>query len=406
MSEYKTISSVYDFTYHKFFELNGDIFVVADGKIYLYKPDDDDSKFKDDILEDNEIDDISEDNEMLKYTLKDDLDLDNEIAKQLEYITEKLLIKANNHTDSIDDLYEEARNQRNLLFEIEKKREAEEESRRLDEEAEARKQEELEKQIKKNEEIKNKPLPKCVDRAFDLSVINLDCNYPIEKIIDGVINFSEQLKKDTNKVKSCCILLTGVSGTGKTEFAKYLASLTGLGFKHKRASDILNKYVGETEKTITSLFHEASLNKNVLLIDEADSLLRDRSLGTHSWEVTQVNEFLCRMEEFRGILICSSNLINNFDKAAMRRFVFKIRFRELTDEGKEILAKKYFEEVCVLPEDISEIKKINDLRPGDFKAVRDRLLIVYRDKVSFNEVLEELKLETSYRIDENLIATL
>ena len=399
MSEYKTISSVYDFTYHKFFELNGDIFVVADGKIYLYKPDDNDSKFKDDISDDN-------DDEMWKYTLKDDLDLDNEIAKQLEYLTEKLLIKANNHTDSIDDLYEEARNQRNLLSEIEKKRESEEESRRLEKEAEARKQEELEKQIKKNEEIKNKPLPKCVDRAFDLSVINLDCNYPIEKIIDGVINFSEQLKKDTNKVKSCCILLTGVSGTGKTEFAKYLASLTGLGFRHTRASDILNKYVGETEKTITSLFQEASINKNVLLIDEADSLLRDRSLGTHSWEITQVNEFLCRMEEFRGILICSSNLINNFDKAAMRRFVFKIRFRELTDEGKEILAKKYFDEVCVLPEDISEIKKINDLRPGDFKAVRDRLLIVYRDKVSFNEVLEELKLETSYRIDENLKATL
>jgi SpoVK/Ycf46/Vps4 family AAA+-type ATPase len=179
-----------------------------------------------------------------------------------------------------------------------------------------------------------------------------------------------------------------------------------LGFKHTRASDIFNKYVGETEKTITELFKEASNQKNVLLIDEADSLLRDRSLSTHSWEITQVNEFLCRMEEFTGILICSSNLINNFDKAAMRRFVFKIKFLDLTDEGKITLTKNYFNEVCLLPENLDKIKEINDLRPGDFKAVRDRLLIVYRDKVSFDEVLDELRLETSYRVNENLIATL
>ena len=135
-------------------------------------------------------------------------------------------------------------------------------------------------------------------------------------------------------------------------------------------------------------------------------MLRDRSLAEKGWEVTQVNEFLCRMEEFRGILICSSNLINNFDKAAMRRFVFKIKFLDLTDEGKITLTKKYFNEVCLLPENLDKIKEINDLRPGDFKSVRDRMLIVYRDKVSFDEILDELKLETSYRVDENLIATL
>ena len=309
----------------------------------------------------------------------------------------------NNH---FDFLYEIARQQRHNIEGNRLAKLRADEEKRLKEEAEKRKQKELEEQIKKNEEIRNRTIPKNVDRAFDLSVINLDCNYPIEKIIDGIVNFSEQLKKGTNQVKNCCILLSGNSGTGKSEFAKYIASLTGLGFKHTRASDVLNKYVGETEKTITQLFRSASASGNVLLIDEADSLLRDRSLAEKGWEVTQVNEFLCRMEEFRGILICSSNLINNFDKAAMRRFVFKIKFLDLTDEGKITLTKKYFDEVCLLPENLDKIKEINDLRPGDFKSVRDRMLIVYRDKVSFDEILDELKLETSYRVDENLTATL
>ena len=363
MSDYKKIYSINElnkFKYQKVLWVEKNTFVVGDGNLYL--------------LIDESSKDIFDQLAYCKYTM--------------------------------DDVYDEARKQRSMIRNDYLEEQRKEQEKILEEEAERKKQEELEEQIKKNEEIKNKPLPKCVDRAFDLSVINLDCNYPIEKIIDGVINFGKQLKNDNNKVKNCCILLSGNSGTGKSEFAKYLASLTGLGFKHTRASDIFNKYIGETEKTITELFREASSQKNILLIDEADSLLRDRTLSNHSWEITQVNEFLCRMEEYNGILICSSNLINNFDRAAMRRFVFKIKFLDLTDQGKETLARKYFNEVCLLPDDLSEIKTIDDLRPGDFKAVRDRMLIVYREKISWNEILTELRLETSYRLDENLKATL
>lgn len=372
MSEYKKICSIDElnrFRYYNFFMVDDDFLVVGDGKIFQL------------AIHATEI---------------------------IGDIVFKEMIKAmdDGKVYSINDVYAEAREQRERLAKDFIEEQRREQERILEEEAERKKKEELEAQIKKNEEIKKQPLPKCVDRAFDLSVINMDCNYPIEKIIDGVVNFADQLKKDNNKVKNCCILLSGASGTGKTQFAKYISSLTDLGFRHTRASDILNKYVGETEKTITDLFRTASLQKNVLLIDEADSLLRDRSLSNNSWEITQVNEFLCRMEEFHGILICSSNLINNFDKAAMRRFVFKIKFLQLSNEGKITLAKKYFNEVCLLPEDLSEITKINDLRPGDFKSVRDRMLIVYRDKISWNEILEELKLETSYRVNENLKATL
>ena len=123
---------------------------------------------------------------------------------------------SDNYNNHLDYMYDIARKQRHNIEGNRLAKLREEEEQRLKEQAEQRKQQELEAQIKKNEEIRNKPLPKNVDRAFDLSVINLDCNYPIEKIIDGIVNFAEQLKKGTNKVKSCCILLSGNSGTGKS----------------------------------------------------------------------------------------------------------------------------------------------------------------------------------------------
>ena len=101
---------------------------------------------------------------------------------------------------------------------------------------------------KKEVLIKEEKLPDYLDRAFDLSVINTNTNYPIEKILEGVKNFGKQLKKGTNKVRSLTLLFSGNSGTGKSEFAKYLAYISGLPFEHKRASSIFDKYVGETEK--------------------------------------------------------------------------------------------------------------------------------------------------------------
>lgn len=245
-----------------------------------------------------------------------------------------------------------------------------------------------------------------VDRAFDLSVIKLDCNYPVDKILEGVKNFATQLKEHKNKVKNCCILLSGKSGIGKSEFSRYLADTIGLELTVLRASDILDPYVGKTEKNIASHFKEASNKRKILLIDEADSLFRSRQHAEKSWEVTQTNEMLCQMEAFEGILVCSTNLIDNFDKAVMRRFVFKIKFLDLTPEGKAKLAKSYLTEVCDLPYDLHELMSIQDLRPGDFKTVRDRLLIVSSIKVSYETLLDELKAETSYRDDNQLVATL
>ena len=67
----------------------------------------------------------------------------------------------------------------------------------------------------------------------------------------------------------------------------------------------------------------------VLLLDEADSFLRSRRLAERNYEVSEVNEMLQGMERFGGVFICTTNLFDELDEAALRRFTFKIRFKPL-----------------------------------------------------------------------------
>jgi SpoVK/Ycf46/Vps4 family AAA+-type ATPase len=98
----------------------------------------------------------------------------------------------------------------------------------------------------------------------------------------------------------------GAPGTGKSAYAKYLAEYLDIPLIAKRASDIIDCYVGNTEKNIAQMFAQATQEKGLLLLDEADSFLRDRKNSQHSWETTQINELLVQMENFSGIFICST----------------------------------------------------------------------------------------------------
>ena len=262
--------------------------------------------------------------------------------------------------------------------------------------------EEIKQEIKKKESKQKKIfIPKNVDRAYDLSVLNTSSNYPLDKIISGVQNFANQWKNGTNKVKTCTLLFHGFPGTGKTEFGKYLSAQTGLSFTVKRASEVFDKYVGETEKILSSIFLNARSNKSILMIDEADSFLESRTNADHTWEISKVNELLCQLEQHEGIVICSTNFLSNIDSAALRRFIFKIEFKTLTNEGKHIMAQRMLSEVCDIPDDLTELNEINLLTPGDFKAVRDRLLIINNDKISWEEVLKEIKTEIQYKMNDD-----
>ncbi len=103
----------------------------------------------------------------------------------------------------------------------------------------------------------------------------------------------------------------------------------------RQTSDIASKYVGETEQNMARMFEEAQTEGAVLLLDEADSFLRSRRLAERHYEVSEVNEMLQGMERFGGVFICTTNLFDDLDEAALRRFTFKLRFHVLKPEQRE-----------------------------------------------------------------------
>lgn len=125
------------------------------------------------------------------------------------------------------------------------------------------------------------------------------------------------------------LVFYGPPGTGKTQFVEYMAAELGMPLVSKKASELLSKWLGESEKNIAAAFEEAANEDAILFLDEGDSFLRDRALARESWQVTQVNEMLRHIERFDGIVVVATNLFRGLDAAALRRFTFKVEFREL-----------------------------------------------------------------------------
>ncbi len=167
------------------------------------------------------------------------------------------------------------------------------------------------------------------------------------------------------------ICFYGPPGTGKTAYGRHLAEQLDRPLLLKRASDLLNMYVGGTEKLLAAMFEEARAEGAVLLLDEADSFLQERSKAQRSWEVTQVNEMLTQMEAFDGIFIASTNLMDQLDSAALRRFDLKVRFDYLRPEQSWTMFQDAARRlgIEVDPAMKGGLSSIGILTPGDFATV-------------------------------------
>lgn len=171
------------------------------------------------------------------------------------------------------------------------------------------------------------------------------------------------------------LCLYGPPGTGKTAYGRWLAQQADRPFMIKKASDLMNKYVGGTEQLIAQAFREAEEDNAILLIDEMDTFLQDRRKATQSWEVSHVNEMLTQMESFEGILIASTNLMEGLDQAAQRRFDFRAKFDYLLPEQAWQLFLKQCQVMGLAEPDEAlraSLDKLPVLTPGDFAAVSRR----------------------------------
>lgn len=191
---------------------------------------------------------------------------------------------------------------------------------------------------------------------------------PLDAVLEGLAR--------TGSGRLC---LYGPPGTGKTAWVHHVGARLGKTVLLKRASDLLGSLVGQTEQAIRAAFDEAEREQAILLIDEADSFLRDRQLAHVSWEITQVNEWLTCMERHEGIVFAATNLFADLDAASLRRFDFKIRFGYLQAAQSQKLLRESLHALGQPPEldadTLHRLDRLDRLTPGDFAAVLRRLRI-------------------------------
>lgn len=191
------------------------------------------------------------------------------------------------------------------------------------------------------------------------------------------------------------ICLYGPPGTGKTAFARQLAADLDRPLLYRSAGDLLDMFVGGTEHAIAAMFDEAARSESVLLLDEAEGLMRARAGAFRGYEVTQVNELLVRMEAFRGVFLCATNGFEALDPASLRRFALRIEFRPLgCDQSLTLLGRTAAKLGLALDPAAEDqvrrrLTRLSLLTPGDFAAlVRGRQLL---GSASIDGLLDDLE---------------
>ena len=220
--------------------------------------------------------------------------------------------------------------------------------------------------------------------TYDLTMLNVESRFEIPRIVEAL--------KARGHGTLC---FYGAPGTGKTALGEHVAKALGKTLIVKRASDLVSKFVGETEQNMAKMFSEAESEKAVLLLDEADSFLQDRRGAQRTYEVTEVNEMLQQMEHYQGIFICTTNLLDRIDQAALRRFTFKIQFKPLTKEQRErmFITEALAGNAELMTDELrSQLAKLEQLCPGDFAAVK-RQTDILATEFSAAEFMEQLQAE-------------
>ncbi|MFZ5986686.1 MAG: ATP-binding protein [Bacillota bacterium] len=190
-------------------------------------------------------------------------------------------------------------------------------------------------------------LPK--DQMSQLREITNQVKY--RSIVYGEWGFDKRLSLG----KGLSILFSGPPGSGKTMAAEVIANELSMEIYKIDVSQIVSKYIGETEKNLSRIFAEAETSNSILFFDEADALFGKRSevKDAHDrYANVEISYLLQKMEEYKGVVILATNLNQNIDEAFLRRLNFNVEFPFPEKEQRKLIWLAIFPSAAPLSQDI------------------------------------------------------
>lgn len=213
----------------------------------------------------------------------------------------------------------------------------------------------------------------------------------------NLINTDVDIKDLISKIKACgklnfSMCLYGMPGTSKSSVVSYIADELKLPIIRKKYSDLLDCYVGNSEKLISQAFAQAKAQKGILLIDEAEAFLQNRSMAHARWEISETDQFLAECEHFDYPFIVTTNVMDNIDDAMLRRFTFKLKFLPYKKTHCKEAFKFFFNiDTDFFAEGLTSGDMINVKKQTDFLNITDE-----------KEIIEMLKSEVKLKKDDSL----
>ena len=200
--------------------------------------------------------------------------------------------------------------------------------------------------------------------------------------------------------KTVSALFTGPPGTGKTMAAHVLANMLKLPLYTVDLSQVIDKYIGETQKRLEEIFVTAEKSSSILFFDEADAIFGKRSEVNDSkdrYANAEVAYILQRMEKYNGIVIMASNFQKNIDEAFMRRIRYLVHF-EMPDEEvrKELWQGCFTKETPLDMVDFDFLARTFEFSGGSIKNVALNAAFLAAEegqKIGMSQIIRSIKHE-------------
>ena len=170
------------------------------------------------------------------------------------------------------------------------------------------------------------------------------------------------------------MLFTGPPGTGKTMAAQVISNELHLEIYRVDLSRVVSKYIGETEKNLAEIFDSAKKSNVILLFDETDALFGKRTevKDSHDKHANLETAYLLqKMEEYDGITIMTTNLMNNLDQAFFRRISYVVHFPLPDEKSRKLIWQKIFPKNAPISKDVdfNFLAKKFEISGGNIKNV-------------------------------------